>query len=76
MAKFRKKPIVIEAEQWDGSPEHAHRLGMEVTATETGVQTLEGWRRAKPGCWIAIGVKGEKYPIDDDIFRMTYEAVE
>lgn len=28
MAKFRKKPVVIEAEQFDGTPESAQRLSL------------------------------------------------
>jgi hypothetical protein len=32
--------------------------------------------RANKGDWIIKGVKGEFYPIKDDIFRQTYEAVD
>ena len=59
--KFRKKPIVIEAEQ---------------TFVEVYIATLEGTMRAEPGDWIITGVKGEKYPCKPDIFAATYEAVE
>lgn len=40
------------------------------------VQTLEGHHVASVGDWIIRGVKGELYPIKDDIFRQTYEAVD
>ena len=60
MAKFRKKPVVIEAVQ---------------TEVEVQIKTLEGTMTANPGDWIITGVKGEKYPCKPDIFTATYEAV-
>lgn len=39
-------------------------------------KTLEGDNiRGKAGDFIAIGVKGELYPIDREVFEMTYEFV-
>lgn len=61
MAKFRKKPVVIDAYQ------------TEVTVE---IQTLEGTMRADPGDWIITGVNGEQYPCKPDIFEKTYERVE
>lgn len=63
MAKFRKKPVVIDAEQFMGP----HNLKIE---------TLEGVMTVTPGDWIITGVKGERYPCRPDIFAMTYEPVE
>lgn len=37
---------------------------------------LEGSVVAKAGDWIIKGVKGEAYPCDDEIFRMTYELAD
>ena len=59
--KFRKKPIVIEAYQ---------------TNERVVIGTLEGDMVGNAGDWIITGVKGEKYPCRDDIFRATYEPVE
>jgi hypothetical protein len=73
--KFRKKPVVVEAEQFDGTVEEANRIGLEVTVTEMGVRTLEGFMKASPGDWIITGVKGERYPCKPDIFEKTYELV-
>jgi hypothetical protein len=56
--KYRKKPVVIEAE----------RMNVRVI-----IKTLEGEMTAEPGDWIITGVKGEKYPCKPDIFEMTYE---
>jgi hypothetical protein len=61
MARYRKKPVIIEAEQ---------------TSTQQMIDTLDGVMVASPGDWIVTGVKGERYPVKPDIFEMTYEAVE
>lgn len=58
MAKFRKKPVVIEAEQ---------------LIERTEIKTLEGVMVGNPGDWLITGVAGERYPCRDDIFRATYE---
>lgn len=83
MPKFRKKPVVIEAEQfrWEGSWTAGKSfLGYKVMHDVDGVHlvipTLEGEHRANPGDWIITGVKGEQYPCKPDIFEMTYEPVE
>jgi hypothetical protein len=87
--KFRKKPVVIEAMQFIRGEEHkvilwAHEgLPMEANSIITrsfedclNIRTLEGTMLATPGDWIIKGVKGEFYPVKDDIFHETYEAVE
>ena len=78
MARFRKKPVVIEATQW--------HEGMEVEGVICNpmnqpnlkghyyVETLEGWLHVSEGDWIITGVKGEKYPCKPDVFAQTYEA--
>lgn len=40
------------------------------------IPTLEGDMFASPGDFIIKGVKGEFYPIKEDIFLKTYEKVE
>lgn len=40
------------------------------------IGTLEGDHLASQGDWIIRGVKGELYPIKNDIFLETYEAVD
>jgi hypothetical protein len=82
MAKFRKKPVVIEAIQYRES-EAPSELADDVIAgkvryCENGtalIDTLEGEMIARPGDWIIRGVKGELYPCKPDIFAKTYEAV-
>jgi len=92
MAKFRKKPVVIEAEQWfpdkkvEGVVQYqppdavlgGRGYGEQRFPQEPypAVVTLEGPMRVSPGDWIITGVKGEKYPCKPDIFAATYEPVE
>lgn len=40
------------------------------------IDTREGGHIVCPGDWIIKGVKGEFYPVKDEIFRQTYEAVD
>lgn len=61
MAKYRKKPVIIEAYQTD---------------KEMIIHTLEGDMKASIGDYIITGVNGEKYPCKPDIFNKTYEKVE
>lgn len=82
MAKFRKKPVVIEAFQYR-TGEQDYRLASDVIAgnvsyPEDGtmlIRTLEGEMIARSGDWIIRGVKGELYPVKPDIFAATYEPV-
>jgi hypothetical protein len=78
--KYRKIPVVIDAEQFTGSETQAKRLGMKFITIrgrmhEAGwfIVTLEGNMRVDVGAWVITGVKGEKYPCADEIFKLTYE---
>ncbi|NKI32316.1 hypothetical protein [Croceivirga thetidis] len=37
------------------------------------VETMEGELQGKKGDWLMIGVNGEMYPCDKDIFEKTYD---
>ena len=75
MAKFRKKPVVIEAVQWFKMGDHpAVKQGKHTD--RIFIETLEGDHLVTPGDWIITGVKGEHYPCKPDIFEMTYESAE
>lgn len=83
MSKFRKRPVVIEAEQFDpGAEEWPFEAEMWASPViRTGdnayaINTLEGPYIVTPGNWIIRGIKGEFYVCKDEIFRLTYEAVE
>ena len=60
MAKYRKKPVVVEAVKLTRRME---------------IQTLEGIMIGEIGDWLITGIKGEQYPCKPDIFEQTYEAV-
>lgn len=88
MAKFRKKPVVIDAVQFPG-PAIDNRVGVlafddwmvankgkhkcRYRGDKLIISTLEGDHEARPGDWIIKGVKGELYPCKPDIFEATYE---
>ena len=40
------------------------------------IDTLEGGHIVCPGDWIIKGIKGEFYPVKNDIFHATYEEVD
>ena len=89
MAKFRKKPVVIEAEKvidliraknstmampmW--AEEAKHDGVLEIYSCTVDVITLEGTMTGELDDWIIRGVKGELYPCKPDIFAATYDPV-
>ena len=80
---FRKKPVVIEAVQFDGSEDSFGELSTFTDYTiknpegdKLVIPTLEGDHEVSKGDWVIKGVKGEFYPCKNDIFEMTYEEVE
>ena len=40
------------------------------------VETMEGTLRGKAGDWLMIGVEGELYPCDAEVFEKTYRLIE
>lgn len=74
MAKYRKKPVVIDAQQWnEGEPWVEGMVNCEGIPV---IETLEGDLKVSPGDYIITGVKGERYPCKPDIFEATYETEE
>ena len=82
MSKFRKKPIVVEAEQfWLNKKPWPDGVIIRSWFTNKQpntycIETLEGKMNVTPGDWIITGVEGEKYAIKPHIFLKTYEPVE
>ena len=105
--KFRKIPIIVEAEQWfevtytkeagrgfdpDDFPIYHLQVGYYRTPKLDGqekckhcgyimhnhgwIDTLEGGHIVCPSDWIITGIRGEKYPCKDDIFKETYEEID
>jgi len=80
MAKFRKKPVVIEAWPFWKDGDYNDVAPVEFVAairydTEDRpyVRTREGPLAVSNGDWIIRGVKGEFYPCKPDIFAEIYE---
>lgn len=86
VAKYRKRPVEIDAIQWTGGPTIA-ALVLNWITTQGGVaryddeadvifvETMEGAMMAREGWWVIRGVRGEFYPCEPGIFAETYEAV-
>jgi hypothetical protein len=82
MALYRKKPVVIDAEEFQPRnvpwPEGVYQTDVSPTGFAIGTleNTVAGYgHEVTPGDWIITGVKGEKYPCKPDIFRITYDEV-
>lgn len=87
MIKIYRKTDTIKAEQFDGSNEMAKRYGAELYS-ESGygydavegepdgdgyvLITPEGESLVRTGDWIATGVNGKHWPIEDSVFKQTY----
>jgi len=83
MPKFRKKPVVIEAWQYDGMngriiESWSGGIVIPLSGGRRGltIKTLEGTMFAGVDDWIIKGIQGEFYPCKPDIFSATYEAVD
>jgi hypothetical protein len=100
MAKYKHRPVTIDAERYapgmedgwgvvteDGAIQfHADTQAAAETWFEDFdamagrvaplIKALEGWHVIESGEWIVSGVAGERYPMKDQNFQMTYEPVD
>lgn len=89
MKQYRKKPVTIEAVQFDGlNPTEikdfvGENCEVEIYDNEVTppvarivIHTLEGDMEVSKGDYVIKGVKGEFYPCKPDIFQQTYESTE
>lgn len=90
MAKYKKKPVVIEAFKFgvDNIPDWFMDKVSDNTVTlnymgklypQEGyceIKTLEGVMIGNVGDYIIRGVQGELYPCKSDIFNKTYEEID
>ena len=85
MQKFVKKPVVIEAIQYDGTNiteiesfvgEKLSIIIFSVEDTQLVIPTLEGYMKISKGDYVIKGIKGEFYPCKPDVFKSTYNVVE
>jgi hypothetical protein len=89
MKRYKKKPVIIEAIQFNGLDDYLqicdwiNKSGGTLSANEVVeyrtpimiINTLEGAMAANPGDYIIKGVNGEFYPCKPDIFEKTYDLV-
>jgi len=85
MKKYRKKPVIIEAIQFNGkngeeiikwiNDQSNRNAGLSSNKDYILIRTLEGTHRANIGDYIIKGIKGEFYPCKSDIFNETYEEI-
>lgn len=81
MPYYRKKPVVIHAEEWNGTVrQYEALLAKNIILTEVDpddgsvyIPTLEGTMKCELGDFIIRGVEGEHYPCKPSIFNKTYE---
>lgn len=89
--RFRKKPVEIEAMQWDGSEDSTSEVcnfaGEDyfllakqfasgwVSAAKVYDELHATWINVEPGDWIIRGIRGEFYACKSDVFEATYELV-
>lgn len=83
--KYRKKPVIIEALQWnteDNINKIIKWLDTNLISEESNVgtmgywiKTLEGNMMINYGDYIIKGIKGEFYPCKPDIFESSYEKI-
>lgn len=77
--KYKKKPVIIEAIQWNGENLFEIQRFMRSTVVNNGlvliIPTLEGNKHASLNDYIIKGVNGEFYPCKPYIFAKTYEEV-
>ena len=78
--KYRKKPVIIEAIQWNGKnlAEIDNFVGgsLKMEGSSLVIHTLEGDMEASINDYIIKGVNGEFYPCRPDIFDKTYERAQ
>ncbi|MCY9274592.1 hypothetical protein [Bacillus haynesii] len=92
MAKYRKKPVEVEAKLFEMGMEDGYAcyplfsnkfLGfypkngyLPKAGRKPAIKTLEGWYEVEVGKhYIVTGVKGERYPVEKEIFEETYEKI-
>jgi hypothetical protein len=72
-----RKTALVEATRWHKPGDHP-AVGPHPDKPDWGrIETKEGPLEVEPGTWIAgPGAAGEHWPINDAVFRATYEPAE
>lgn len=77
---YIKKPIPVEAYQWQGSinfnPAEGFNPVFKQFEDGLKLETAEGWMVPRVGSFIVKGPAGEYWAVREDIWKNTYEKVE
>ncbi len=84
--KYRSKPVVIEAIQYNSADSFSQmkdvwgdafvdEIMLVPNSTYFFIYTLEGRCTVRPGDWIIKGLLGDFYKCKDEIFKQKYEAI-
>ena len=76
MARYLKKPIVVDAVQWFKHGDHPAVIAKSASDAFGYVDTPEGRLKVEAGDWIITGIAGENYPCKPDIFAKLYKPVD
>lgn len=92
IAKYRKKPIIVDAEPFALGMEDGYAcysIGGEFKGyfnkhgalprnnRKPAIKTLDGWHEVEIGKhYIVTGIKGERYPVEVEIFHELYSLVD
>ena len=86
MQNYRKKPVVIQAVQYNENnmipltsmlqEQNVNNQSIGVDDGIAWIDTLEGRMTISDGDWLIRGVNGEYYPCKPDIFEKTYELID
>lgn len=79
--RWKKRPLTVEAVRYDGSPDCLaviegwtnRRVRWDENHGMPVVLTPQGTRWVNAGDWVIVGVAGEVYPVQSDIFEMSYD---
>lgn len=80
--KYTKRPVVVEAVQWNGNPDelyghNIYNLRARSVISEEGnltVLTVGGsWCPVPLGAYVVIDTAGYPYPCDEQVFHQTHE---
>lgn len=84
--RYKKKPVIIEALQWNGNnfkeikdftnKSFPTKRIIKQSDDTLLIHTLEGDMKVDKNDFIIKGIQGEFYPCKPDIFRKTYESID
>lgn len=87
--KYRRTPTTCEATRWtggnydeirdwawDGKRSLVALMDDDPPTLMVYITVEDQWVRVPPGAWLVRGLAGEFYPIADEVFRRSWEALE